>query len=53
MDLTSMARDSVRTTGISHPSMEQALIDAVRDLAVKSAEIPIKKKQRPFSSTRR
>jgi hypothetical protein len=39
MDLTSMARDSVRITGLSHPSMEQALIDAVRDLAVKAVRV--------------
>ena len=39
MDLTSMSRDSVRMAGVSHPSMEQALIDAVRDLAVKAVRV--------------
>lgn len=38
-DLTYIGRDSIRMPGISHPSIEQTLIDAVRDLAVKAARV--------------
>jgi hypothetical protein len=35
-DLTCIARDVIRGRGDAHPSIEQALIDAVRDLAVEA-----------------
>lgn len=35
-DITFMSRDSIRTRNDSHESVEQALIDAVRDLAIKA-----------------
>ncbi|MCY1673441.1 hypothetical protein OVA06_01715 [Pseudarthrobacter sp. SL88] len=35
-DMTDFARESIRDKGARHPSVEQSLIDAVRDLAVKA-----------------